>query len=255
MGIDISVISVTWQTIISLTVLLCTTVFYVDTKVFHLGIVAPWNGFYAVGSHSAGAALIALDKIRSDNVTFSEIHKAGHDFDFQWRDTKCTPKYGIPAIAELIIEDCDISSTSVDAIIGPTCSIVCEPGGYLANHWNKPMISFGCVSNLLSDKSVYPTFARTYGTNHYGMAYIRVFQIYNFRRIAIFSSKDGLYISLSQSIRKLCYDSGISVTYYSSFGGDSRGLRDVLKILKGRCRGNVNIGRYNVFVSLFKYGY
>ena len=195
-----------------------------DSKIFHIGLVCPWGGFQASGSHSAGAIHIVLEDIRSDDITFREIHNSGHDFKFTYADTKCDPSFGIPRIAELISGNGDLSK-KVDVFIGPVCSVVCEPGGYLARHWNIPMISFRCVSDLLSDKSVYPTFARTTGPNSSGAAYVKLMQVFNFKRIAIFTSSESFMVALATTIRELSVAVGIQVTDFLSIGGRSTGQR------------------------------
>ncbi len=64
---------------------------------------------------------------------------------------------------QIAVEMWDSTSGSLDAIIGGGCSVVCEPLSLLAASWNVATVSYGCESNYLSDKSVYPTFTRTVG--------------------------------------------------------------------------------------------
>ena len=51
----------------------------------------------------------------------------------------------------------------LDGIIGGTCSVVCLNVALIAAAWNLPNISPSCASEQLSDKDVYPTFARPSG--------------------------------------------------------------------------------------------
>ena len=67
----------------------------------------------------------------------------------------CNAHLSAGGISKLIRED------NVDVIIGPSCSEGCEPCGHLATFHNLTMISYGCSSVLLSDTTIYPTFART----------------------------------------------------------------------------------------------
>ncbi len=55
------------------------------------------------------------------------------------------------------------SFTDIDVILGDGCSVVCQPVGLLAAAWNIPVVSFGCTSDQLSNKEVYPTFTRAVG--------------------------------------------------------------------------------------------
>ena len=161
-------------------------------------VLAPWNGFYAVGKHGIGALYIAQDVIRSDNITFRESNKASHDFTFTYKDMKCDPSIGIPEIAELLYYG-NNSDHDINGFIGPGCSSVCESAGFLARYWKKPMISFGCVSNKLLNKLIYPTFARTTGQVNYAPLYVEFKQTLNYKRVAIFTTP--LYITLATSLR------------------------------------------------------
>ena len=67
---------------------------------FHIGIIWPWEGFYAAGSHSVGGIHIALDAIRQDNVTFYEIHRAGYELKYSLTETGCSPSVAIPSVAD-----------------------------------------------------------------------------------------------------------------------------------------------------------
>ena len=209
-------------------------------KIIHLGILGPWNKSIAIGSHCAGAILIAIDEIESDTNTFREIHRAGHNFTFTWVDTQCHPSFGISLITQFFCKN-----NKVDAFIGPVCSVVCEPAGYLANYWRKPMISFGCQSDKLSDKSVYPTFARTFGRTLNGPVYLRFLQTMNYKQVAIFSAHESVWISLAASIRKLLIKAEISVTDYLTFGEPGRRGKDDLsrdlESIRQRCKGKVKM--------------
>ena len=65
-------------------------------------------------------------------------------------------KLGFKAAVEAWSESADL-----DGLVGPSCSVVCQPVGLLAASWNIPMVSFFCTSGPLSDKETYPTFTRT----------------------------------------------------------------------------------------------
>ena len=63
-----------------------------------------------------------------------------------------------------VIVDLWDSVTDLDAIIGPGCSTGCQPVSLLAAAWGIPIISWGCGSGTLSDKSIHPTFTRVDST-------------------------------------------------------------------------------------------
>ena len=212
---------------------------YVNSKTFHLGVLASWNGFYAVGKHGIGALYVAHDVIKSDDITFREINKAGHNFKFTYKDTECDPGIGIPEVAALLCYG-NNSDHSIDGFIGPACSSVCEPAGYLARYWRKPMISFACVSNKLSNKQIYPTFARTSGPVYYAPLYVAFIQTLNYKRVAIFTTP--VYNPLALSLRKYFIKARILVTDYVSFDEQTiRKQTDIkrdLSDISRRCKGN-----------------
>ena len=55
-------------------------------------------------------------------------------------------------------------TANLSMILGPGCSIVCEPVSLMTAYWNLPTVSYSCASGALSDKDVYPTFSRTCST-------------------------------------------------------------------------------------------
>ena len=57
-----------------------------------------------------------------------------------------------------------MTSHDLDGIIGATCSVVCQPVALIAAAWNIPMVSNLCTSGYLSDRTIYPTFTRSVGT-------------------------------------------------------------------------------------------
>jgi ABC-type branched-subunit amino acid transport system substrate-binding protein len=93
----------------------------------------------------------------------------------------------------------------VDAFIGPVFSVVCEPTGLLAARWNLPMISWGCSSSKLSDKTRYPTFARTktYGrTNptNTSLAMAAVMKHFKWKIAFIFYSTEDVWTGLALKV-------------------------------------------------------
>ena len=90
----------------------------------------------------------------------------------------------------------------IHAFIGPGCSVGCIPGGYLAAHWEKPMISFACGESTLSDKKKYPTFVRTVGTYaQTGKFFLKIMQKYSWSRVAIVASTESLWSQVAMFVR------------------------------------------------------
>ena len=223
-------------------------------KDFIFGLIGPWSGFYAAGEHTAGAVPLALEVIKNDNITFREINHAGHEFKFTWTDTGCNPSIGIPKVSDLLYGFGPFE-TKVDVIFGSVCSVVCEPGGYLAREKNVPMISYGCFSDLLSDKSIFPTFARTTGpVTLFAPAYVQIMQSYGYTRVALFTGVEPFYSLLGKAIRESLVQAGILVVDMVTLQGLSSGGKSTvlseLSQIRHNCKGNFIILR-GFFVFVF----
>ena len=212
-------------------------------KEFHLGILAPWYKPYHVGTNSAGAIEIALEDMKTNNATFFETNKAGHEFQYTWVDTQCDPSMGIPAAAQLLYSTSN--KNQIDAIIGPWCSTVCEPAGYMAREKHIPVISFGCTLERFSDKNLFPTFARTIGgpDYHRGPAFVKLMKQFNFQRVALFFGPEPWSRNQITSIRDQFIRHNIIITDYlplvrGDFREASNSITD-LKIVRERSRGMI----------------
>ena len=212
-------------------------------KDFHLGIIAPWEKPFPVGTHSAGAIEIAVEDIRTNNVTFYETNKAGHDFKYTWVDTQCNPSKAIPDAAQLLYSTSN--KDRMDVFIGPWCSSVCEPVGYMAREKGIPVVSFGCTLQRFSDKSLFPTFARTIGGpgQRRGPVFVRLMKEFNFRRVSLFFGPEAIVISIITSIRDQLIRHNIIITDYlplvkGDLREESNSITD-LKAVRDRSRGMI----------------
>ena len=115
---------------------------------------------------------------------------------------------GIKAATEVWFKAADL-----DAFIGGGCSIVCMPVSLLAADWNIPVVSYGCASDLLSDKKMYPTFSRTVGL------YLQIATIlhdttnvFDWDCTGIVSDSADLFLRMSQQLEIMLKASGKSVS-------------------------------------------
>ncbi len=77
-------------------------------------------------------------------------------------------------------------------ITGPACDAVCAPAAKLAGVWNIPMISYGCVSTVLSDKTKRPTFARTVAPSKKSAGLVsEIMTYFQWQRIMIVTGDGG----------------------------------------------------------------
>ena len=72
---------------------------------------------------------------------------------YVWEQVGCDGTEATAAIAGMM------QAGIVDAVIGPECEASCETSGVFTAGHNILQISYGCSSDLLSDKNKYPTVA------------------------------------------------------------------------------------------------
>ncbi len=210
---------------------------YCENRIFHLAVLIPFEGRYPIGNHIAGGLPVALERIALDNVTFSEIHKGGHDIEFTWVDSKCDVREGLSLAADFLYGSAQLGR-SVDALIGPACSAVCEPVGILAGYTNTPMISFACVSRHLSDRSAYPTFSRVTGTHSFNLpVWLDLLHVLNYRRVAIVSYPDPICIDIGSALRIFLIQNDIVVTDHMTYAVGENSSNELLRV-RQRSRGN-----------------
>ncbi len=86
------------------------------------------------------------------------------------------------------------SVADLDALIGPSCSTVCQPVSLLAAAWGIPLISWGCGSASLSNKLVHPTFTRVDSTWLSRIVAFRgLCNMFGWKKIGILSTPEKIY--------------------------------------------------------------
>ena len=175
-----------------------------------LGVSIPWSGDnWDAGPRFASGILIAIDQINSDPTLLP-----GHMLTFEWKDSKCEESASLTAVVDLFAK----TNPKVHALIGPACSGGCKAVAYLANHWNMPIISYGCGSEELSDKKTFPTFARTVGVySKSGDIFVRLMHWYNWDRIAIITPTAFIWTSIMNGVRKEVEKNNLKIAYYQNF--------------------------------------
>lgn len=179
------------------------------SREIRIGALIPWNGSWPVGPRMASALLVAFDTVHNKLNLLQD-----YNLTYTWKDSECDAGVTLSAIA-----DFQTNQPDIHAYIGPGCSVACVPGGYLAAHWNNPMISFACIESTLSDKLQYPTFVRTVGTYHQsGIFFLEIMKKYNWQRVAILSSTESLWSQVASLVKnEISSHSGFSVSYFHLF--------------------------------------
>ncbi len=120
---------------------------------FTLGLTIPWVTGWKIGYYIGSAIILGIEEVQRRQIL------QGYDIEWVWRDSQCEPKRGV----QMAVDMWD-SVPDLDAILGDGCSNVCQPVSLLASAWGIPMMSWGCTSASLSDKTKFPVFSRVEGT-------------------------------------------------------------------------------------------
>ncbi|KAJ7389933.1 hypothetical protein OS493_028400 [Desmophyllum pertusum] len=173
-----------------------------NVKEVKIGVLLPMTGYWPIGKTSASAITIAVDKINRDPTLL-----LGYNMSFVWNDSMCLAAEGLNQAVEFRI-------SGVDAIIGDGCDIICEPAAILAASWNLPMISWGCESSKLSEKSIYQTFARTVGSfSKMGGLFMSVLGYFKWKSIGIIASTESIWQLAMSGLMKVFLENEIDIRY------------------------------------------
>ena len=91
-----------------------------------LGALLANTGPWAAARTIAGALPLAVDAVNNDPNLLPR-----HTLEFQWRDSGCNAAQALQSLGSLT------SSSAIDAVIGPACSVGCEPTAFLAAGRNR----------------------------------------------------------------------------------------------------------------------
>ncbi|XP_065051020.1 atrial natriuretic peptide receptor 1-like [Rhopilema esculentum] len=180
------------------------------TKELKLGVLIPMTGDkWNAGPRFASGIVIAIEKINADpNIL------PGYNVTFEWQDSKCEESVSLTAAVDMYAR----INPHVHALIGPACSHSCKSVGYLANHWNMPLISYACGSVELSNKKDFPLFARTVGVYaNSGKIIVNLMKFYKWDRIALLTSTDFLWTSIMTGVQADVTKANLKIAYYQNF--------------------------------------
>lgn len=200
-----------------------------------MGIFLPFTGSWPGGPKMASAILIAMDKVNNDPYWLQ-----GHNLSYVLKDDRCEAKSSL----EILVDYYTIEDPPVDVYIGPGCSVGCIPGAYIAAHWNIPMISWGCIASVLSDKTLYPYFVRTAGT-HSGIGNLlrALLKQYSWDRMGILTSTQTVFSETGTTAKvTLERDGKYSVPFFGSFDPgetDTYKLTSLVKSMATKARGKL----------------
>lgn len=172
-------------------------------------------------------------------IAIQDIHKRASltgewNVTYKIKDSACHKTIAVGKTSEL---------QSVDAFIGPACSDSCLSAALLASYWNKPMISYSCSAEELSNRANFPTFARTqpfsrsYADATPDLLYV-VMTVYKWKRAAIIASEDSAWSPIASSMANLFQRKNISVPFKESYATSSSfSHKALMRQVKTKARG------------------
>lgn len=135
------------------------------------------------------------------------------DFDIVYRigNSMCSPRLGMKVAVDLWKD-----MSKYHAVIGDSCSGVCQPLALLAAAWNVPTVSNLCTSDELSNTDIYPTFSRVVGVyRHLQPLLPKILETFHWTRVGIITSTIDLHHSLAVATRSQLEEEGKLVFYYA----------------------------------------
>lgn len=199
---------------------------------FKLGLLIPWNStdydsYPFLGTRSFGAAVLARERISASGLLGG--NNSSHTVDFVVADTACRSIAAGGHAVELMEE-------TVDAFIGPPCSMPCATVADLTSYWQVPMASWFCAAMADGESEdpfdVHPTLARTYPTI-FQIAHTipTTLELFDWNIYSIIYPLDGLMGDLAYRTRMLMDKRGHPPAHMESYQKPLK-LSDARSILK-----------------------
>uniref|UniRef100_A0A7I4YP18 Guanylate cyclase n=1 Tax=Haemonchus contortus TaxID=6289 RepID=A0A7I4YP18_HAECO len=127
-------------------------------------------------SLSGGAIGLALDRMRSEGVTY------GFDFQFVVNYTECSSKTAVGVALEFMVK------RNVDLIIGPPCPPPAKMTGYLSTYYQKSMLGWGfLIDSIFSDTKRFAFLTKVMPDSIQMMnALLLMFMMLEWNRVAVY---------------------------------------------------------------------
>eukprot|EP00795_Rhopilema_esculentum_P009039 gene9039-16682_t len=208
-------------------------------KQLWIGLLLPFTLASHGGEYSGGGAKfyaeafnLAVEKINKDSSLLP-----GYKLDYVFNNTRCSELDGIRAMYYQY-QTRDRKGLPIHGFIGLGCQ--CSTAAKFASAMKVPIVSHMCSGEELSNKKVYPTFARTYPLGKYVIPSIEaLLKLFKWQRVAVIYSNDSAkYQETSGELlhklkRNISYYKGIKTVRYDEKGGL---LEKILKEVQKKAR-------------------
>ncbi|XP_068673835.1 atrial natriuretic peptide receptor 1-like isoform X3 [Montipora foliosa] len=183
------------------------------------------------GEYHASAMTIAVDNINKDPTLLPGIN-----LSFIWADSECDEEKSIEALIHQ-------REKGVHAFIGFGCK--CSTQARMAAALNLPIISHMCTSNVVSDKELYPTFARTiFGDSSIGPSVLAIMKNFDWNVVGILSEESNDWYSRATFLEDYLKSQGKTVSLHKKLPHnwlyheekDGARYKDILRKMQGKAR-------------------
>nr|AWC68207.1 guanylate cyclase 2D [Thamnophis sirtalis] len=189
----------------------------IHATTFKVGVIGPWkcDPIYA-RAYPDSAAKLAVSRINKDPT----LNK-GHRFDYV-----------------VLNEDCQTSKTLVGLLsaeyyasgfVGPVNPTACQVAGMLGKTWNKPVVSWSCLSD---DDEVerFGTFVRPLPQASFVL--YTVLKYFQWAHLAIITSKEDLWVQMGKGLADSLRNFGLPVTVMATVDDEPSRVEDALQKIK-----------------------
>ena len=174
----------------------------------NLAVLSPWShNSPDLSLQATAAVVVALEDIYNTGLLSSSYR-----VNWTWKDSWCLNPQATIVLDKLYSDYVG----KIHGIIGEGCSSACQTVGLLGASWNVPVVSYSCLLSTLSNKMVYPTFARVGGSTNMTNPIIKyVVEYFNWTRIAIVSDTSSVNTIAADSYASVLQSSGNIVYRYT----------------------------------------
>ncbi|XP_048576161.1 atrial natriuretic peptide receptor 1-like [Nematostella vectensis] len=172
-----------------------------------IALLVPYNmtGGYDAASGAAGKFHAAAISVTVDRINNESKLLPGHHLSFVWSDTRCDEQRSIDQMLEFI-------EKRVDVIMGLACQ--CSIQARIAAAVNLPLISHLCKDEKVSNKALYPTFARTIPADGaIGPSVQALLDFFGWNTVGIIVENSQTFKSRGVFLEKFLMQKGKNVTF------------------------------------------
>lgn len=179
----------------------------------------------------SGAILLAIEKVNNDTDVLPGVNLV-----LKYGDTEGDALKGTKILTDMLCED-------VAAYFGP--EIACHVEATVAAAWNRTMISYRCPDGTVSDKSKFPTFARTEAPDtQIVKSVLSVLHHHHWKKFSIIvETQSTQYSTVAKSLENFAERNGYDVTNVTHITDGSPKWYEIITETMNKTRIYVFIGQ------------